>query len=177
MGDDLARRIEAKLGKPHGWMDALHLHDAGPRMFLSYNYDSHLEAAAAVLHALRSIALDSEGSWREGDIIHLHGTLAYPARDPDDYALRVKGDALRPRVKPGEFIIVQPSRSIHPGDEVVVNRQDGVSMLKVLGAQRGGLIELFPVNEGKPISIDEQEIAGMHYVGGIVKDDLYRSAT
>jgi hypothetical protein len=43
------------------------------------------------------------------------GLRRYPSRDPNAYALRVKGDSMRPRIKPGEFVLVEPNTPPQPG--------------------------------------------------------------
>ena len=50
-------------------------------------------------------------------------------------------------------------------------------MVKQLGSQRAGMVELLSINEDhRPITLELQQVAKMHYVAAIVKDDLYRHA-
>lgn len=123
--------------------------------------------------------LGDDGYWHELDypVGHGEGFITYPTRDKNAYALRVKGDSMRPRIKPGEFVVILPNHSIPPGEEVMVKTKDGRCMIKRLGARRGGLVELLSVNEDhRPITLDEGQIEKLHYVAAIVKDDLYRTA-
>lgn len=105
---------------------------------------------------------------------HGDGYVSYPAKRSNAYALRVKGDSMRPRIKPGEFVIVEPSVPCNPGDEVIVKTKSGKSMVKVLHSQRSGFIELLSLNdEHKPMTIDVAEIEFMHHVSGIAKEPLF----
>lgn len=121
--------------------------------------------------------LGDDGFWHELQypVGAGEGYVRYPARDPNTYALRLKGDSMRPRIKPGEFVVLEPNRAVHTGDEVMVQTTDGRSMVKQLGARREGLVELLSINEQdhRPITLDEREIEKMHYVGGILKASLY----
>ena len=102
------------------------------------------------------------------------GMVRYPTLDANAYALRVKGDSMRPRIKPGEFVLIEPNASVSPGDEVLVQTKDGRSMVKVLDFRRGGMVQLSSVNEDhKPITFDESEIEKIHRCSGIIPASLY----
>lgn len=103
------------------------------------------------------------------------GHVVFPTRDRDAYALRVEGDSMRPRFKPGEYVVVEPSRAPEPGHEVVVKTTDGRTMVKVFDWRRGGRVQLGSVNEmHPPISFSESAIEKMHRVVGVVQADLYQ---
>ena len=105
---------------------------------------------------------------------HGEGRVRFPSEDSNAYALRIKGDSMRPRIKPGEFVVVEPNKPCRPGDEVLVKTINGRSMVKVLGSVRDGLVELRSINDDhKPITIEHAEIEVMHYVGGIAKSSLF----
>jgi phage repressor protein C with HTH and peptisase S24 domain len=105
---------------------------------------------------------------------HGEGFVKYYSRDRNAYALRVKGDSMRPRIKPGEFVVVEPNHACSPGDEVIVKTKDGKSMVKELGYQRNGMVELRSINhDHAPITLDVSEIQFMHHVAGIAKSALY----
>lgn len=63
---------------------------------------------------------------------HGDGLIEYPAKDHNTYALRVRGESMRPRIKSGEFIVVEPNTEPNPGDDVVVICHDGRKMVKEL---------------------------------------------
>lgn len=102
------------------------------------------------------------------------GFIRYPTRDPNTYALRVKGDSMRPRIRPGEFIVVSPNSAPIVGDEAVIKTRDGRVMVKLYQAPRNGQIELHSINhDHKPITIETREIEYIHHVLIIAKADTY----
>lgn len=97
------------------------------------------------------------------------GKVEYPARNRDTYALRVRGESMRPRIKSGEFIVVDPHTAPVPGDDVVVVCADGRKMVKELLYVRDDEVTLGSINNGfKPISLFKKDIESMHYVAAIV---------
>lgn len=97
------------------------------------------------------------------------GHVEYPARDDNAYALRVKGDSMRPRIRPGEFVILEPNHRACPGDDVVVIAIDGRKLLKELLYERNGDVVLGSINiENGPITLARTDIISIHYVAAIV---------
>lgn len=122
--------------------------------------------------------LGDDGYWDELGFPTGHGDgfVNYPTRDKNAYALRVKGDSMRPRIKPGEFVVIEPNHPVAPGDEVLVTTTDGRSMVKVLQSRRNGMVELLSINEDhRPITLDESQIEKIHAVSAILKASLYYS--
>lgn len=120
--------------------------------------------------------LGDGGYWYELEtpVGHGDGWVRYPSSDPNAYALRCKGDSMRPRIKPGEFVICEPHTSYSPGDEVMVKDTNGRSMVKVLNFQRADMLELGSVNEDhKPITIDMKDVEAIHFVAAILKPSMY----
>jgi len=157
VGNDVARRIEQKKRLPEGWMDVLHAGEDraayGP-----------LHPRSGRVPVVGTAQLGDDRYWLElefpagsGD-----GFVEYPSRDPNSYAVRCKGDSMRPRIKPGEFVIAEPNHVVAPGDEVVVKDKRGRVMVKVLNFQRNGTVELGSINENHgPITI---ELAAVEYM-------------
>lgn len=105
------------------------------------------------------------------------GTIEYPAKHPDAYALRVRGDSMRPRIKSGEFIVIEPHIAPNPGDDVVVVCVDGRKMVKELMYVRDDEITLGSINNGfKPISLLLKDIEAIHYVAAIVPRGAFYKA-
>jgi phage repressor protein C with HTH and peptisase S24 domain len=101
---------------------------------------------------------------------HGDGYVSYPTKRTNAYAIRVRGDSMRPRIKPGEYVIIEPDVPCRPGDEVVVRTKAGRSMVKVLHSERNGFVELLSLNDDhKPITLDVNDIEFMHHVAGIAK--------
>lgn len=101
------------------------------------------------------------------------GWVQYPGKN-GTYALRCKGDSMRPRIKPGEFVVIEPSGRVHEGDEVVCQTTDGRRMIKILNRRFDGMVELTSINDKHdPITLDDDEIAHMHSVAAILKPSMY----
>lgn len=109
---------------------------------------------------------------------HGDGLIEYPAKDQNTYALRVRGESMRPRIKSGEFIVVEPNTEPNPGDDVVVICHDGRKMVKELLYTRDGEVTLGSINNGfKPISLQLQDVQAIHYVAAIVPRGAFYKPT
>ena len=98
------------------------------------------------------------------------GYLKIYSDDPDAYALRLVGSSMEPRIRSGEFVMVEPNHSYIAGDEVLVKTDDGQAMIKVFMYHRDGEVRLLSVNDAHPpLTLPEASITHMHPVGAIVK--------
>ncbi len=124
-----------------------------------------------------SAQLGDDGYWAELEhpVGHGDGYIDFHTTDPNAYALRCKGDSMAPRIKEGEFVLVEPNSVPHPGDEVMVKSEDGRVMIKELLYVREGLVHLASVNEAHGrITIPVDQITAMHLVAGIAKRVRWR---
>ncbi len=95
------------------------------------------------------------------------GYLEWPTKDANAYALRVRGDSMEPRVRSGEFVIVEPNLKPDSGDDVVAIFKDGRRMLKRLLVKKDGEFMLASINEThNTITVFEEELEALHLVGG-----------
>ncbi|CAN7418205.1 S24 family peptidase [Paraburkholderia hospita] len=121
--------------------------------------------------------LGDDGYWAdiEYPVGHGDGYIDWPTTDPDAYAIECSGDSMRPRIKHGEFVIIEPNHPIQPGEEVMVKSKDGRVMVKELAYKAGGRYTLLSINEshGK-IVLEESNIDKIHYVAGIAKKSMWR---
>ncbi len=120
--------------------------------------------------------LGDDGYWLEMEfpVGHGDGWVRYPARDPNAYALRCKGDSMRPRIKNGEFVVVEPNTPFKPGHDVLVRDKRGRAMVKVFNFERDGSIEVGSVNEDhKAITLTLEEIDKIHRVVAVLSPDAY----
>ncbi|MDR1708597.1 MAG: phage repressor protein [Candidatus Accumulibacter sp.] len=103
------------------------------------------------------------------------GFIDFPTRDRNAYAVLCRGDSIKPRIKDGEFVIVEPSHEPLPGDEVLVKSTNGRVMVKEFLFERDGKLHLLSVNEehGRT-TIPLPELEYRHYVVAIVKRALWR---
>jgi len=103
------------------------------------------------------------------------GFIEWPTKDPNAYSVRCVGDSMKPRIRHGEFVIVEPGHSAVPGDDVLVKCVEGRVMVKELLFIRDGQVHLGSVNESHPkITIDQSQVAVMHYVAGIARSPMFK---
>lgn len=106
---------------------------------------------------------------------HGDGSVEHPAKGRNAYALRVRGESMHPRIRSGEFIVVEPDIPANPGDDVVVICCDGRKMVKQMLYQRDGELTLGSINNGfKPITLPLQEVEAIHYVAGILPRGAFK---
>jgi len=100
---------------------------------------------------------------------YAEGCVAHPVRNPNCYALRVRGDSMHPRIKHREIIVIDPDHDLKEGDEVVVHLHDGRQMVKIFLYKREGEISLGSVNDKHPvINVKQSDIKMMHFVAAIL---------
>lgn len=105
-------------------------------------------------------------AWPEGQG---ESYVSLPTADPEAYVLKVRGDSMRPRIKSGEFIVVEPNMEAQQGDEVVVKLLDDGLIVKELLWIRDGEVSLGSVNDAvPPITKPLDEIGYMHRVAAII---------
>ena len=176
--EDSARHIEQALHLDRGWLDI--------------TGDAELSARGEAALAPDNVQLETARLYPSGNRVPVVGTaqlgdhghfveLEYPvghgdgwvdlfSNDPNAYALRCRGDSMKPRIQAGEFVVVEPNQQAAPGDEVLVKAKDGRVMVKRYLYRRDGRVHLLSVNEAHgPTAIDEEDIEAMHYVAAIVK--------
>lgn len=103
------------------------------------------------------------------------GYVDIPKKNRDTYALKCVGDSMKPRIKNGEYVVIEPSVPYAPGDEVLVKSTDGRVMIKIFLYERSGRVHLISVNENHPpMSIESDKIEKIHYVASINKPTQWR---
>lgn len=101
---------------------------------------------------------------------HGDGYVRIYSDDPNAYALKVVGDSMEPRIRSGEYVLIEPNRGYLSGDEVLVRTVDGQSMIKVFMFCRDGQVRLLSVNDAhSPLTMPEAAIEKIHPVGAILK--------
>lgn len=105
---------------------------------------------------------------------HGDGYLEIPSNDEAAYALRVVGSSMHPRIKNGEYVLIEPSHQYLPGDEVLVRTKDGRAMVKEFIYARDGQHRFDSISDGyPPVFLDDEEVVAVHYVAGILKPSKY----
>lgn len=105
---------------------------------------------------------------------HGDGHINMPVKDEQAYALRCKGDSMQPRIKHGEYVIVEPSQEPIPGDDVLLRHIDGRVMVKRFLYIRDGIIYLMSVNDAHhPQSFPLSEVDKFHRITAIVSSAFF----
>lgn len=120
--------------------------------------------------------LGTQGYFEEIDfpVGHGDGYLRIHSDDPNAYGLRVSGDSMHPRIKNGEYVLIEPNKPFHAGDEVMVRTLDGQAMIKEYIYLRDGMYRFDSVNQNHPpIHIPQGEVSKVHLVGGILKSSRF----
>lgn len=192
MGDDVARRLERGMKKPHGWMDML----GDPAMVSGYRPRSPQQSALREVDDPRSgygrhrapegldegprfvasvplVSWVTAGQWAEvvdnfhpGDADEWVDTTKRVGEGA--FALRVRGDSMEPKCPDGAVIIVDPGQEPENGSLVVVRlEKDKEATFKKLVID-GGRRYLEPLNTRYPVL----EITGPATVCGVVRQVL-----
>ncbi|MDH5528135.1 MAG: S24 family peptidase [Nitrospirota bacterium] len=189
MGDDVARRLERGMSKPHGWMDVMH----------EYGY-SFSASASGVGGAVAAREVDdvraryggagfsgpppiaarvpliswvAAGRWGEvASSFQPEDASAWVDTTkrigPTAFALRVHGDSMEPKCPEGSIIVVDPDREAVNGSLVVVRLdEDDAATFKKLVVE-GGRRYLAPLNPRYPVL----EINGPATICGVVRQIL-----
>lgn len=168
VGDKVARKIEAAMDRPFGWLDIPHDISKDEVNELEYVGTVRLGAVPVIGEAILGI----DGMI---DMLEIHaGWLQIYSADKDAYGLKVKGDSMWPRIQSGEYVVIEPNTSVHSGDEVFVRTKDGHNMIKIMNKTRDGDFQFSSVNsDHRPITISPSDIEKIHYVSAIVKHTRY----
>jgi len=163
-GEKKARKIEGKCGLASGWLDTPDDKSATGR----YAADTTVGRWIPVVGFVQGKP--------DGEVIIApcppdeEGWAVYSlSPDSSAYALQMRGDGMRPRVKHAEYLIVEPDALSQPGDDVLVTRADGSQIIKELLWMRDGETYLGSINHGcPPITLMSSEIDRMHRLAAIV---------
>ncbi|HDK8417562.1 TPA: helix-turn-helix transcriptional regulator [Klebsiella pneumoniae] len=174
IGDSIARRIEDANHLPNGWMDMIH--DAnrhyGDAEQLSYVGNLRPGLVRVVGEAV--LGVDGAIEMTEDR----DGWLKIHSDDPEAFGLKVKGDSMWPRIKSGEYVLIEPNTEVCAGDEVFVRTKEGHNMIKVLGYKRDGEYQFTSINQDhRPITLPYEEVSKVEYVAGILKQSRHLDDT
>lgn len=82
------------------------------------------------------------------------------------YATRVHDVSMEPVLRHGFLLWVDPSRPVSPGDEVVVQLEDGQAFIKTLVRRTAKVIRCKQYNPPKEIEYESVEVKNIHLVVG-----------
>jgi len=104
-------------------------------------------------------------------------TMTVSAPDADGYrAMRIEGDALKPRYRAGEYIVIGPGNPM-PGSDVFLTLTDGRTGLMQLVGMGGGEVRLCNVNNPRDVAtLRLGEVASIERVAGRYATDPQESS-
>lgn len=99
-----------------------------------------------------------------------HGLLSIHSKDKSAYAIMILGNALSPRLRAHEFAVAEPGHPVQSGDDVLVNLNDGTTLIKEFIFQRDGLYRFDSLKAGvEPLFLEEGLVHSVDYIDAIVK--------
>lgn len=90
-------------------------------------------------------------------------------KDPQAFALRVKGQSMSPRIEDGDIVIVSPQQEPRNGDICVirVNEEDTLKRVKF----EGSYVHLIPLNpEFEPVTVKRKDVNFVWKVVKLIKE-------
>jgi len=177
IGETVARHIEQVFNKPKYWLDGLigdidneDLPETNSSLSeVNSEHTVKIEIEKGVKITGEAV-LAADGSISEINEISGYLPLLYPGAS---FALKIKGNALWPRINSGELIIVNPNQTISPGDDVLIHAKDGSYAIKVYNFSRNNECYLSSVNSTeRPIALSESDVISMQFISAIVKPSV-----
>lgn len=107
-------------------------------------------------------------------IVHTLGWLKMDD-DHSSFAIEVSGNALWPRIKNGEFVVMEKTITPEPGDDILLVLNNGAYLFKSLVFIRGDNVQVTDIT-GKsalPDLIKLSDINELHHISAIVKPSRY----
>jgi repressor LexA len=90
-------------------------------------------------------------------------------KDPQAFALKVKGMSMAPRIEDGDVVVVSPQQEVRNGDICVV-RVDGEDTLKKVKFE-GNYVHLLPLNpEFEPVTVKRKDVNFVWKVVKLIKE-------
>lgn len=109
---------------------------------------------------------------KEGTLLlkeNKNGYIRVESNDPDAYCLCVKGTELEPRIKSGEYILLEPNAEVRNGDDVLVYYKDGNLAIRTLDYYQEDSAEyrLSSINQTeRAINASKDSISAIHLISG-----------
>lgn len=98
-----------------------------------------------------------------------HYVTVNDVKDPQAFALRVKGNSMAPRIEDGDVVVISPQHEVHNGDVCVV-RVDGEDTLKKVKFE-GNYIHLIPLNpDFEPVTVKKKDVNFIWKVVKLIKE-------
>ncbi|MBI4535373.1 MAG: LexA family transcriptional regulator [Ignavibacteriae bacterium] len=90
-------------------------------------------------------------------------------KDPQAFALKVKGNSMAPRIEDGDVVVVSPQQEVHNGDVCVVRVNDEDTLKKV--KFEGNYLHLIPLNpDFEPVTVKKKDVNFVWKVVKLIKE-------
>lgn len=145
----------------------------------------HAESKAAAVYAIASgMRARVTGTVRvsgTGDVERIDlpegdsdGHVLMPLHAPGAYALRVKGNALAPYAKDGQYLLLDTEGEWHPEENLLITLADGRTVLRELLLVRADTLVVLPLHGGQPEALERAVIQSVVPVVCAVPRSLWR---
>jgi hypothetical protein len=157
MGDDVARKIETSVSKPHGWMDQPQW-TSDP---VSPSDATHAHAPNPPFRRIRiegAVQMNEQGIWQQGD--REAEETSFPTDDPEAYAIRILSHAFQPVLASGQCVVVSPGGELKQGRPALVILMDGRRALRTYQGHDRGVWTFTKVTDGNAFNTwEDSEVA------------------
>lgn len=180
-----SEQIAAALGVRHAWLTSgtppKEVSDTNPAAVAAESTVSDLDDAprpARRVPIVGTARMGNDGYYEElgHPVGYGDGYVESASRDPNTYALRMKGDSMHPAIRHGWYVVVEPNSACSPGEYVVLQLLDGRKMAKELVRQTATEVVVESVNGGGRQTFDLSEVERMHPIVDIVPPSKWRPA-
>jgi phage repressor protein C with HTH and peptisase S24 domain len=111
-----------------------------------------------------SVNVGANGFWVDTE--DLKGAwLDLPSIYADAYAVRIKGDGLDPVIQSGKLVLIEPSATLQPGENVIVKLRDGRSTIAELLRFGSGEYTLQMLADRSRLTVADRDIEFILYAG------------
>lgn len=156
---------------------------AAPLAQTGATLDETVSAHYAVGHPVEARVLGTYRLGADGEVEEVksksaqaQGHVLTPIVAANLRAARVKGNALSPYAKDGQYLLLQAAPEPLPTeDTLLITLSDGRMLLRELMHQRDGSLVLLPIQGGQPEAIDLNDIAAIDAVVCVVSRRWWHS--
>jgi len=143
------------------------------------------QSAGVAYAAVRADRAEVVGTFRlsaQGEVEFIHlppgesdGHVCTPIVARRLRAVRVKGNALSPYVKDGQFLLLhEAGEVVDPEENVVITLKDGRVLIRELMYRRDDSLVLLPVHGGQPEAIEQADVASVDVIACVVPRRWWR---
>lgn len=87
------------------------------------------------------------------------GHVLMPLAAPGSRAVRIKGNALAPFGKDGQYLLLQPGAPLHPEENVVITFKDQRTVIRELVHRKTETLVVLPIHGGQAEALERADLA------------------